>query len=67
MGFVTDSEGDSIEVRNVAGITAKLSKADVKDQTLLPVSMMPPGLASTLTVREFASLIDYLQSLKPGS
>lgn len=64
VGFVTSTDGDEVELRNVAGITTKLPKAEVKEQTLLPVSMMPPGLAGTLTVREFASLMDYLQSLK---
>jgi hypothetical protein len=30
----------------------------------MPQSMMPPGLAGTLTVDEFTSLVEYLVSLR---
>jgi hypothetical protein len=29
----------------------------------LPNSLMPPGVVNGLTLREFASLLDYLESL----
>jgi putative heme-binding domain-containing protein len=62
-GFVTARDEKLIEVRNVAGAIQKINAADVTKEEVLKTSMMPPGLINTLTVREFASLIDYLQSL----
>lgn len=64
LGFVTSVEGDEIEVRNIAGIATRVPKDQVASQQELPASMMPPGLAAPLTVFEFASLIDYLGTLK---
>jgi putative heme-binding domain-containing protein len=62
-GFVTARDERTIELRNVAGAIQKLSAADVTKEEVLKTSMMPPGLVNSLTVQEFASLIDYLQSL----
>ncbi len=62
-GFVTARDEKFIELRNVVGISQKISASDVAKEDVLDISMMPPGLVNTLTVREFASLIDYLQSL----
>jgi len=62
-GFVTARDEKTIELRNVAGISQKISAADVAKEDVLDISMMPPGLVNTLTVHEFTSLIDYLQSL----
>jgi tryptophan 2,3-dioxygenase len=36
---------------------------DIAKREKLPNSLMPPGLVSGLTLREFASLLDYLESL----
>ena len=62
-GFVTARNEERIELRNVAGIKQDLEIADVAYEEVLDISMMPAGLVNTLTLREFASLIDYLQSL----
>jgi hypothetical protein len=37
--------------------------ADIQSRQKLPTSMMPPGLMMNFTVKEFASLLDYLESL----
>lgn len=63
-GFITSRVGDEIEVRNIAGLVTKISAKNVKTEKILKVSMMPPGLAATLTVSEFADLIAYMQSMK---
>lgn len=62
-GFVTARDENVIELRNVAGLSQKIKVAEVAKEDVLDISMMPPGLVNTLTVREFASMIDYLQSL----
>ena len=63
MGFVTLESADEVKVRNIAGQESKWKTADIVKREKLPISMMPPGLASGLTLREFASLLDYLESL----
>ncbi len=63
MGFVTFESADQVKVRNIAGQESVWKTADIAKRDKLPVSMMPPGLVSNLTIREFASLLDYLESL----
>lgn len=64
MGFVTAEADGVVTVRDIAGQASQLKRADVAKEDHLPNSLMPPGLASGLTVGEFTSLIDYLVSLK---
>jgi len=64
MGFVTGEADGIISLRNIAGQTSKLKRAEVRHEKHLPQSMMPEGLAAGLTVEEFSALIDYLMSLK---
>ena len=63
LGFVTSEEDGMVEIRNIAGQATKVKRADIAKETHMPQSMMPPGLAGTLTVGQFTSLIDYLASL----
>ena len=63
MGFVTLESADLIKVRNIAAEEFTWKTADIAKREKLPNSLMPPGLVSGLTVREFASLLDYLESL----
>ncbi len=64
MGFVTGEADGVVEMRDISGQTYKIKRADVVEETHLPNSMMPPGLAAGLSVEDFTSLIDYLSSLK---
>ncbi len=63
MGFVTFESADQVKARNIAGQEFTWKTADIVRRDKLPNSLMPPGLVSNLTVREFASLLDYLESL----
>lgn len=63
-GFVTEEKDGQIELRNVAGVAIRIPVSEIAQRGLRKTSMMPEGLVSTLTVRELASLIAYLQSLK---
>ena len=63
MGFVTAEADGIVTVRDITGQASQLKRADVAKEEHLPNSLMPPGLAGTLTVEEFTSLIDYLSSL----
>ena len=63
MGFVTNESGDKVTIRNIAAQEFTFKKSDIKDRTTLPTSIMPVGLVGNLTVKEFASLLDYLEAL----
>ena len=64
IGFVTESNTDTLTLRNMAGQVTRLKASEVKHEEHLPVSMMPRGLASALSLEEFASLIEYLAQMK---
>jgi hypothetical protein len=63
-GFVTAEVDGVIELRDAAGRILFLKESDIIDRGVREESMMPEGLGANLNVFEFASLLDYLQSLK---
>ncbi len=63
MGFVTDEAGDSVTVRDIAAQEHKFKKSDIKKRDTIPTSMMPPGLMNNFTVKDLASLLEYLEKL----
>ncbi|MBC7980429.1 MAG: c-type cytochrome [Armatimonadetes bacterium] len=63
MVFVTLESADLVKARNIAGQEFTWKTADIATRAKLPTSMMPPGLANNMTIRQFASLLDYLESL----
>ena len=62
-GFVSARDNNAIEVRNIVGGITSVATSEVVKEGLRPRSMMPEGLVNALTLREFASLVDYLQTL----
>jgi putative heme-binding domain-containing protein len=65
-GFVVQEATDAITIRNVAAQELKLKPSDIARRDKLEKSLMPEGLAAGLNVHEFASLLDYLESLAAG-
>ena len=63
MGFVTFESAELVKARSMTGEEMSWKTADIAERQKLPNSLMPPGLASNLTIREFASLLDYLEAL----
>lgn len=63
MGFITLEGATEVKLRNIAAQEFTFKTADIKERQKLPMSMMPPGLMMNFTVREFASLLDYLEAL----
>jgi putative heme-binding domain-containing protein len=63
MGFVTFESAEEVKARNIAAQEFTWKTSDIARRDKLPNSLMPPGLVNNLTVREFASLLDYLESL----
>ncbi|MDB6003870.1 MAG: Trehalose utilization, partial [Prosthecobacter sp.] len=63
LGFITFESADNVKLRNVAAQEFTFAVKDIKSRQKLPISIMPPGLMANFTVREFASLLTYLESL----
>ena len=63
MGFITLESADNVKLRNVASQEFTFAVKDIKSRQRLPISIMPPGLMTNFSVYEFASLLDYLESL----
>ena len=67
IGFVVGEADGVVTLRNIAGVPSTLRRADVAEQTILPQSLMPAGLAANLNAEEFTALVEYLVSLRaPG-
>lgn len=66
MGFIVQEGAQKIVLRNIAGQEVELSAPQIAVRKTDPKSMMPEGLAGNLSVRDFASLLDYLEALGKG-
>jgi putative heme-binding domain-containing protein len=67
MGFVVQEGADNIVVRNIAGQEVTIAANMVANRTTDPKSLMPEGLLGNLGVKDFASLLDYLDGLAKGA
>ena len=63
MGFITKESADEVKIRDVAANEHTVTKSDIAKRTTLPTSIMPPALLNNYSVKELASLLDYLESL----
>ena len=63
-GFVTREGGDSLDLRNVAGQTTLVEKADITERGTREQSMMPEGLLNAFAPADLANLLAWLESLK---
>ncbi len=63
LGFITLEGASEVKLRNIAAQEFTFAVKDIKNREKLPISIMPPGLMSNSTLKEFASLLDYLESL----
>lgn len=62
-GFVTVESAESITIRDIKGTETLLEASEIEQRTKVTTSSMPTALLDTITVLEFASLLDYLESL----
>jgi putative heme-binding domain-containing protein len=63
VGFVTSEGADGLTLRDGQGVEHRIEKSAIEERAKLPTSVMPAGLVADLTIAQFASLIDYLESL----
>ncbi|MFC5624204.1 DUF7133 domain-containing protein [Algoriphagus winogradskyi] len=64
MGFVTAETADEVVIQDITGTATKLDKSTIKTRKVMETSMMPPGLANSLSYEELASLVTYLEQQK---
>ena len=60
--FVVKEGGDSVEVRNILGMTTILEKADIVQRQRREKSIMPEKLVATITPEELASILAFLEA-----
>lgn len=63
-GFITSETSEKVVMRNIAGEEFTIKASDILSREELETSMMPAGLANSLSFEEFASLITYLANQK---
>lgn len=63
VGFITEEAADSITLRNITAQEIRIPTANIAKRDKLPMSLMPEQLVATLTLEDFASLLDYLEQL----
>lgn len=63
-GFVTAESAEKLTIRDIGGNATTLEKSAIKNRKQLDSSMMPAGLANSLSFEELASLVSYLQQQK---
>jgi putative heme-binding domain-containing protein len=64
VGFVTQESADRVVMRNTSGEVFTVSTANILARNELETSMMPAGLANSLSYDEFASLVTFLSQQK---
>ncbi len=64
MGFITAESAESLTIRDITGKATKIAKKDIKRREEMENSMMPSGLAGSLSFEELASLVSYLEQQK---
>lgn len=64
MGFITEETASKIVLRNIAGEVFTVKTSDVLTRKEMESSMMPAGLANSLSYDELASLVTFLSQQK---
>ncbi len=62
-GFVIQESAEKVTLRNIAGQEIVIPTSSIASRSTDPRSMMPEGLVNILSENDFASLLDYLESL----
>ncbi|MBT8038533.1 MAG: c-type cytochrome [Verrucomicrobiae bacterium] len=63
-GTLVSQTPSQVVINNIAGISTRLKPSDVKNITRQSSTIMGPGLANDLSLKQFADLVEYLHALK---
>ena len=64
MGFITEESAGKLVLRDITGQVYTIKTSDIISRQEMETSMMPTGLANSLSYEEFASLITFLSQQK---
>jgi putative heme-binding domain-containing protein len=64
MGFITEETAAKVVLRNIAGEVFTIKAGDILTRKEMENSMMPEGLANSLSYEELASLVTFLSEQK---
>lgn len=64
MGFITEETAAKVVIRNIAGEVFTIKTGDILSRKEMETSMMPEGLANSLSYEELASLVSFLSQQK---
>ena len=59
-GFIVAEQGQSIQMRDIAGQVHRLSNSEIKSRKNLPVSLMPAVFGHTIPETDFYDLVSWL-------
>jgi len=62
-GFVVTESAETVTIRQNNGLAKEIAQDDIEFRKKQEVSMMPAGVIDNLTVKQFADLLAYLESL----
>lgn len=65
-GFVVNEAGAQVVLRDILAQEHSIQKSDIQERRTLETSIMPEGLMAGFSVKEMASLLDYLENLSKG-
>jgi putative membrane-bound dehydrogenase-like protein len=63
VGFVTSEAAGMVVLRDGSGVEHRVNKSEIEERAQLPTSVMPEGLVNDLSIAQFASLLDYIETL----
>ena len=63
-GTLVQKTSDQVVIHNIAGIATTLKSGDVKSIAKQTSTLMGPGLANELSLKQFSDLIEFLHSKK---
>jgi putative heme-binding domain-containing protein len=66
-GLVVSETADELALKAVGGLVTRYKKADIAKRTKQKLSIMPTGLAKTMSIQELVDLVEYLSSLKKAA
>lgn len=64
VGFISEESAEKVVIRNIVGHVFTIKTEDILEREELDMSMMPAGLANSLSYEEFAALITFLAGQK---
>ncbi|WP_217634953.1 c-type cytochrome [Pedobacter sp. ok626] len=64
MGFITEETANKVVMRNIVGEVFNIKASDILSRQEMDSSMMPAGLANSLSYNELASLVTFLSLQK---